>query len=113
MAQQFNLLPQYNQALVDRGVTNRDWYFFLSGLYRGLAPSFETAVTLTGSPFTFSAPVRGSLIVSGGTVSLILFSRDGSTFYNVGATAGMFPVNAADRLEVSYSVDPVVTFVPS
>lgn len=111
--QQLNRLPQFAQPLDIKGVTSRDWYFFWSGLYRGLAPELESPVTPTGSPFTFSAPRRGSLIVNGGTVSLIRFSRDGSTFYNVGATAGMFALNAADRLEVTYSAPPTLTFVPS
>lgn len=113
MAQQLNKLPQFGQPLESNGVTSRDWYFFWTGLWRGLAPEIETGVTLTGSPFTYNAPRRGSLIVSGGTVSLIRFSRDGSTFYNTGATAGMFALSAADRLEVTYTVAPTLTFVPS
>ncbi len=113
MAQQLNKLPQFGQPLENKGVTSKDWYFFWTGLWRGLAPEIETAVTPDGSPFTYNAPRRGSLIVSGGTVSLIRFSRDGSTFYDVGATAGMFALSAADRLEVTYTVAPTLTFVPS
>lgn len=111
--QQLNRLPQFGQPLETNKITSRDWYFFWAGLWRGLAPELETPVTLTGSPFTYTAPRRGSLIVSGGTVSQIRFSRDGTTFYNVGATAGMFALSAADRLEVTYSVAPTLTFVPS
>lgn len=111
--QQLNRLPQFGQPLAAGNVTNKDWYFFWAGLWRGLAPELESPVTLTGSPFTYSAPRRGSLIVSGGTVSQIRFSRDGSTFYNTGATAGMFALSAADRLEVTYTVAPTLTFVPS
>lgn len=113
MAQQFNKVPQFNQTLLAGGVTNKDWYFFWSGLFRGLAPGNETAVTLTGSPFTYNAAVKGSLIVSGGTVSLIRFSRGGVTFYNVGTVAGMYTLNASDRLEITYTVAPTVTFVPT
>lgn len=111
--QQLNRLPQFGQPLSKDSVTNKDWYFFWAGLWRGLAPELEAPVTLGASPYEYSAPRRGSVIVSGGTVSLIRFSRDGSTFYNVGATAGMFALNAADRLEVTYSVLPTLTFVPS
>lgn len=113
MATQLNKAPTYAQPLIVAGHTSKDWYFFWDGLFRGLAPAAEYGVTPTGSPFTFSAPVGGSLIVQGGTVSLIRFSRNGTNFYNVGATAGMFPVNAADRLEVTYAVAPTLTFVPS
>ena len=113
MAQQFNQAPQFGQPLTVSGVTSKDWYFFFVGLFRGLAPAFESGVVVGASPFAYVAPVRGSVIVSGGTVSLIRFSRDGSSFYDVGATSGMFPLNAADRLEITYSVAPTVTFVPS
>lgn len=112
MAQQLNTLPQYGQALVEHGVTDRGWYFFWSGLFRGLAPELEAAVTPTGSPYTYSAPRGGSMIVSGGTVSMIEFSRDGSTFYDVGQTAGMFALSAADQLRVTYAVAPDMVFVP-
>lgn len=112
MAQQLNKLPQFGQPLTDKGVTNRDWYFFWSGLFRGLAPELELPVTPTGSPFTYSAPNGGSMIVSGGTVSLIEFSRDGSTFYDVGQTSGMFSLSAADLLRVTYAVAPDMVFVP-
>lgn len=111
--QQLNRLPQFGQPLAAGNVTNKDWYFFWAGLWRGLAPELESPVTLTGSPFTYSAPRRGSLIVSGGTVSQIRFSRDGNTFYNTGATSGMFTLSAADRIEITYSVTPTVTFVPT
>jgi hypothetical protein len=113
MAVQFNRVPQFLQPLSVQGVTSRDWYFFWDALFRGLAPGNETAVTLDSSPATYSATVKGSLIVSGGTVSLIEFSRDGTTFYDTGQTAGMFALNAADRLRVTYTVLPDAVFVPS
>jgi len=111
--QQLNRLPQFGQPLSKDSVTSKDWYFFWAGLWRGLAPELESPVTPTGSPFVYSAPRRGSLIVSAGTVSLIEFSRDGTTFYDVGQTSGMFALSAADRLQITYTVAPDVLFVPS
>lgn len=113
MAQQFNNAPSYNQPLTVGSVTSKDWYFFWNALWKGLAPRFETALTPSASPYTYSPEIKGSVIVSGGTVSLIRFTRNGTTFYNVGATAGMFTLNAADRLEVTYTVVPTMTFVPT
>ena len=110
--QQFNSLPNYPVPLVIGRNTGKDWYFFFSGLFKGLAPAAETPITLTGSPFTFTAPVRGFVIVQGGTVSLVEFSRDGTTFYNYGTTAGPFPLSAADRLRITYTVLPTMIFVP-
>lgn len=112
MAQQFNKLPQFMQPLMERGVTSKDWYFYFAGLFRRLAPGAESSVTVGASPYEYSPAVGGSVIVSGGTVSQIRFSRDGSTWYDTGATAGMFALSAADRLEITYAVLPTVTFVP-
>ena len=112
MSHQFNKVPQFNQPLERNGVTSRDWYFFWDALFRKLAPGNESAVTLTGSPFTYTASVGGVVIVSGGTVSQITFARDGAA-YDVGTVAGMFPINATDELEITYTVAPTVTFVPS
>jgi hypothetical protein len=113
VAQQFNQAPTYNQPLTVGQVTSKDWYFFWQGIWKGLAPEAEVALTPTASPYTYSAPRKGFVIVSGGTVSQIRFSRNGTTFYNVGATAGTFTLNAADRLEVTYTVVPTMTFVPT
>lgn len=114
---QLNSLPNFPtplQVQTSQGpVTSKDWYFFWAGLFQGLAPAIEKAVTLTGSPFTYAAVAKGSLIVSGGTVSLIQFTRNGTTLYNTGQTSGMFTLNAADRLIITYTVAPTVTFVPT
>lgn len=110
---QLNSLPQFKVPLEKNGVTSKDWYFFWNGLYTGLAPALPVPVTVGASPFTLSATAKGSVIVNGGTVSQIQFSRDGTTFYTTGQTAGMFTVNAFDRLVITYTVVPTVTFVPT
>lgn len=113
MAQQLNSLPNYPVSLQDRGITSKDWYFFWAGLFKGLAPGAETPIVVGASPYSYSAPVKGTVIVSGGTVSAIAFSRDGMTFYATGQTTGMFTLNAQDRLRVTYTVLPTMTFVPT
>jgi hypothetical protein len=113
MAQQFNSLPNFNVPLMLKGITSKDWFFYWAGLFNGLAPAAEVAITVGASPYDYSAPVKGSVIVSGGTVSAIAFSRDGTTFYTTGQTSGMFTLNAQDRLRVTYTVLPTLTFVPT
>lgn len=110
---QFNTMPNYPVPLVTGQQTTKDWYFFWSGIFRGLAPGNVEPVTLTGSPYTYSAARRGSLLVSGGTVTAIEFSRDGTAYYNVGVIAGAIPINAGDLVRITYAVAPTVTFVPS
>lgn len=113
MAQQFNSIPTYQVDLIQGRVTASPWYFFWQGLFRGLAPGAEIPVTPGASPYTYTAAVKGFMIVSGGTVSAVSFSRDGTTFYNYGLTSGPFPLNAADRIRVTYTVAPTMTFVPT
>lgn len=113
MAQQFNSLPNFNVPLQKQGVTSKDWFIYWAALFNGLAPAAEVAITPGVSPYSYSAPVKGSVIVSGGTVSAIAFSRNGTTFYTTGQTSGMFTLNAQDRLRVTYTVLPTMTFVPT
>ena len=111
---QFNALPTFSVPLSEEGITNRDWYRFWMGLFRGLAPENVAPISLTGSPYVYTAPRRGSVIISGGTVTAVEFSRDGgTTYYNTGAQGGMFSVNAADLLRITYAVAPTTTFVPT
>jgi hypothetical protein len=109
---QYAQLPTYGQPLHVKELPAKVWYRFFSDLHTGQPPAAEYAVTPKASPFSFVAPVKGSLIVTGGTVSLIRFSRNGTTFYATGQISGMFALNAGDTLAVTYSVAPTLTFVP-
>lgn len=113
MAQQFNLLPAYRVKLEQDENTTSAWYFFWSSLYYGLAPSAVVPLTVGASPFTYTMPAKGFLLIAGGTVSLVEFSRDGITFYSYGATVGQFHANSADRIRITYTVIPTVTMVPT
>jgi hypothetical protein len=72
------------------------------------------AVAVGASPFTIQNTTGQSvdLIVTGGTVSAIDFSRDNVTFYGVGQTAGVFCLSPYDYLRVTYIAAPTITLVP-
>lgn len=113
MPQQFNSIPVYPVSLMDGGKTAAPWYFFWQGLFKGLAPGAVIPTAPTASPYTFTASVKGFMLITAGTVSLVEFSRDGVTFYSYGTTSGQFALNSADRLRVTYTVAPTMTFVPT
>ena len=73
-----------------------------------------SAITPGASPYAYhntgATPV--DIIVSGGTISAIDFSRDGSTYYTTGLTSGMFYLSGGDYLKVTYTVVPTMTKVP-
>jgi len=71
-------------------------------------------VAPSGSPFTYinTSARAQSVIVSGGTVSLIEYSRDGVTFTVVGVLAGLVYLNPGDRIRVTYVTAPTITATP-
>ena len=112
MTTQFRQAPTYDSPLIRGEQTNSVWYRYLQANEQGVPPSGEASVTPTGSPYTYTAPRKGFLIVSGGTVSAIAFARLGP-FYGTGQTAGTFTLALNDKLKITYSGAPTLTFVPT
>jgi hypothetical protein len=71
-------------------------------------------ITVTASPFTYqnTTAFNGDVIISGGTVSDIEFTRDNTTFYTVGFIEGVLRLSPSDRVRVTYTVAPTMTYVP-
>lgn len=77
----------------------------------------------TLAPFAFAVQASGvasrntsgyplDLMVSGGTVTLIEFSRDNVTYYPTGIIAGIIPLSNLDYIRITHSVAPTVTGIP-
>ena len=71
-------------------------------------------ITVSTSPFTYqnTTGYDGDVIISGGTVSNIEFTRDNTTFYTVGFIEGVLRLSPSDRVRVTYTVAPTMTYVP-
>jgi len=70
------------------------------------------AITVGASVYTYTAPFNGTVVVTGGTVSDIAITRQGTsidTFLN----SGVFPVSRGDGVVVTYSGKPTMTFLPT
>jgi hypothetical protein len=109
---QLNRMPDYNQPLMTKGVMASGWARFFQGLWSGIPTQNVSVLLPPSSPFTFSAPAGGVLIINGGTVSQVKYSRDAANFYVTGQTQGMFPVSQGDQLVISYTVPPTIVFAP-
>jgi len=109
---QLNRMPTYTEPLETNEVTTRGWFSFWAGLFSGQPAGLVSSIAVSASPFNYVAPVGGTVIVNGGTVSLIKLSRDGTTFFTTGVTAGVFPVSQGDTLQVTYLAAPTITFLP-
>ena len=70
-------------------------------------------ITVTASPFAYqnTGLYDADVIINGGTVTQIQFSRDNSTFYTIGTTQGMVRLSPNDRVVVTYSSAPTMTLV--
>jgi len=71
------------------------------------------AVAVGASPFTYTnaSDFDADVLLSGGTVSALEFTRDGLTFYPVNA-GEMIRLNPGDAVRVAYTVAPTITLIP-
>lgn len=71
-------------------------------------------ISVTASPFTYqnTTAYDGDVIISGGTVGNIEFTRDNTNFYTTGLLMGVLRLSPSDRVRVTYTVAPTMTYVP-
>lgn len=72
----------------------------------------QIAPTVGASPWAYTVPTYGNLVIQAGTVSAVTITRAGQSAVNIGVAAGMFFVQAGDVVTITYSVAPTVTFIP-
>lgn len=111
----FKPLGQFQRIVNPDGTPTREFYRFIENLFiaaGGGGPLLT--ITLTGSPFVYVSPIMAYIVVQGGTVSKLEFSRDtGTTWIDLGTVAGMFTLEAQDEMRVTYTVAPTMTSVPA
>lgn len=110
---QYRSLPTFTQQWTPGNVNDANWYRWSTQTENGTPPSSESAVTIGASPFTYTAPEKGFLVVSGGTITSVMISRIPNQFYLTGQTAGMFPLSQNDSLKFVFTGKPIMTFFPT
>lgn len=105
-------MQNQQQPLVDSsGRMTQPWWTFFAQQF---GPQKIQGVTPNGSPYVFKAQnFRGSLMISGGTVSSVQYSQDGINYIPTGQTAGCFPMAGGDFVKITYSVAPTMNYVPT
>lgn len=75
------------------------------------------SVFVTASPFSYTngSGLNENIIISGGSVTQIIFNRNGGPIANVGSVGGMFPLSPTDGVTVSYTAGspPSIVRIPS
>lgn len=106
----FQVCPTYEQPLTKNGQTQSVWYRFFQGLYQGTPPAAEKSITVGISPFSYTAPTKGFLIINSGIVTATQFTRSVTTL--TGQTTGIYPLSQSDTLTITYTGLPTITWVP-
>lgn len=103
-------LPRIVSPLVDTyGKINQGWNNFLQQFSQPPQP-FIT-LTVSGSPFQYVGKEPGHIFITGGTITGLTLSR-GVDALALATTMRIIPIEISDLVTVTYSVLPVVTFVP-
>ena len=122
-------VPIQQPPLQNNGYFSQAWVHFFQFLFdrvggneapsnseiaSALASGGGPAVSISpgSSPYIYTAPAIGAVVVSGGGLQNVEISRDGVTYYVVGTFRGMFPMTTGDKLRVTYSSAPTMTFIP-
>lgn len=103
-------LPSTLSAFVSKaGGIVQPWIAYLQQFTQ--APPNVMNVSVTASPFTYTAREPGTLAITLGTVSLIVLTR-GSISINITGTK-LIPVGINDTVVVTYTVVPTIQFIPA
>lgn len=80
----------------------------------GMATGPRMALSFAASPCSFqnTTTTRVLVFISGGTVAMIEFSRDGELFDSVGLLGGSFLLGPGDWLRVTYTIAPSGAYYP-
>lgn len=109
------ILPPTNALVDSRGVMATNWWRYFLNVGNQAMGTNETSpatVAVSASPFVFTTPAQGTLLVSGGPVTLIEYSKDGITWYPTGAVGGPIQLVPNDQVRITYSNAPNLTFFP-
>ncbi len=109
-----NPMPRLDVPLVDKGgfidgLWAR-WLGVLWGKAGGAAAGLPVPETVGPSPYAYAATEAGTAVISGGTVSAMTLTRNGTSATL--PTAGTIPMRTGDILTVTYTAAPTFTWFP-
>lgn len=101
-------IPNMVAALVDKaGKIIPPWNSFFQQFAN--PPANIIPILLGASPSSYVVKQPGMVVISGGTVTGVSFTRG---LITIGINAFAFPVEIADIVTVAYSILPTISLVP-
>jgi hypothetical protein len=70
------------------------------------------AVTVGPSPFIYTAPSHGSILVGGNGVTRLEITANGATWFPTGSFYGAFPLAKSSQARISFVGSPSMVFIP-
>jgi hypothetical protein len=98
------------EVLTNSTGTNANWGII--GLGNPSVPVAPSTISLTGSPFTFTASAYGSLYLAGTTLTTVQIKRGSAAAFTCGTTTGCVTVSQNDKIIVTYTGTPTATWLP-
>lgn len=116
MASNNSGIPAINSLFVnENGALTQAWFNYLLQLSPQQAGAAAQVQDLTGgSPFLFTAPVAGSLVITSTATMTVSISRDnGLNFYQIGVSAMAVALRRLDQVQITWIVPaPDVAWLP-
>lgn len=97
------------RKLYGNGFILSPWNSFLQQISQN--PSAVIDVTLDSSPFSITPNAHGTIIITDGTISNITLTRGNIDIDITGQR--IIPIRISDTLSVTYSVLPILQFLPN
>lgn len=104
--------PNSNVPIADpqTGMCNAAWQNFFAALSGQGAPK-STFIAPNGSPYTYTAPASGHLVVQGEITGLTMIR--GRDPIALSPNLPMVPMSKGDRAVLTYSAAPGLVFLPA
>lgn len=103
-------LPNLNDAIAGAGgKVTKAWSYWFQGF--SAPPAAIDSGPWGASPLRFTAPVDGSFLIESGTVTGAGLLRGGTTV--VLPTQGFVPMTKGDEIVITWTVLPLMNFIPA
>lgn len=92
-----------------------EWFRQVTRQLNRTAPRPAQSLTVTAGAFVWKSDIAGDVrvFISGGTVTTVLISVDGSVYYPTGVVSGQVTLSQGMSIQINNTVAPTVTAIPA
>ncbi len=103
-----SIVPRIDESAIDNnGYFTRTWYNFFASFQTGAGKI--RSINPTSSPYSIEADSVGTITITGGSDIVVTLTRAQKTITGL---SGLIPVSQDDVVVISYTIVPIVNFIP-